>query len=120
MEHKQLLQEFEGYIDSVDSENKTFWATLHDVTNQQSYLEEMGEFDFSVFDSSDHVHIKEGYIFEWHIGDIIDENNIKIRSFSVFVFQKRNRKEQSIWKKKMVKVKKEARRMCRIIQKMSD
>jgi len=119
MEHKQILQEFEGYIDSVDIEKKTFFAILYDVTNPKSD-EEIGEFNFSVFDVSDHQNIKEGYLFDWIIGEIVDENNIPIRSFSELSFQKRTRKEQAAWRKKLVKARKEAKRMVKVIEKLFD
>lgn len=120
MEHKQILQEFEGCIESVDSENKTFWAKLFDVTQPRYDIDEMAEFDFSVFDVTDHQYIKEGYLFDWVIGEVVDEHNIPIRSFSELSFQKRTRKEQAAWRKKLVKCKKEATKMSLRIKKMCD
>lgn len=49
MENKQILQEFECCIDSIDLDKKTFWATLYDVTNPRYDIEEMAEFDFLCF-----------------------------------------------------------------------
>lgn len=120
MEHKQILQEFEGCIESVDRENKTFWAKLFDVTQPRYDIDEMAEFDFSVFEVSDHQYIKEGYLFDWVIGEIVDEHNIPIRSFSELSFQKRTRKEQAAWRKKLVKAKKEANRMVKVIENLFD
>lgn len=120
MEHKQILQEFEGYIDSVDLENKTFWAKLFDITQPRYDIEEMAEFDFSVFDVTDYPNIKEGYLFDWVIGEIVDEHNIPIRSFSELSFQKRTRKEQAACRKNLVKAKKEAKRMVKVIENLFD
>jgi hypothetical protein len=120
MEHKQILQEFEGCIDSVDIENKTFWAKLFDITQPRYDIEEMAEFDFSVFEVSDHQYIKEGSLFDWTIGEIVDEHNVVLRSFSDIALQKRNRKEQAAWRKKLVKCKKEATKMSLRIKKMCD
>lgn len=120
MEHKQVLQEFEGCIDSVDIENKTFWAKLFDVTQPRYDIEEMAEFDFSVFPVIDYPNIKEGYLFDWVIGEIVDEHNIPIRSFSELSFQKRTRKEQAAWRKRLVKAKKDANRMIRLIKNLPE
>lgn len=119
METKQIHQEFECYIDSIDFDKKTFWAVLYDVTNP-SYEEEIGEFDFSVFPVADQTHLQEGFLFDWTIGEIVDEHNIVLRSFSDISLQKRNRKEQAAWRKKMVKIKKEAKRMSARIQNLFD
>jgi hypothetical protein len=116
MESKQILQEFEGVIDSVDYDNRTFWATLYDSTNPQSDLEEIAEFEFAVFSSLDYTYILEGNIFNWIIGDIVDEHNITVRGFSELSFQKRTRKEQAIWQKRMVKLKKETKKIEKMIK----
>lgn len=120
METKKISQEFEGCIDSVDLEEKTFWATLFDVTKPRYDLEETAEFDFSVFNVNDYKYIKEGYLFDWVIGEIVDQHNIPIRSFSEFSFQKRTRKEQATGRKKLVKAKKEAKRMVKVIENLFD
>lgn len=120
METKQILQEFEGCIESVDLENKTFWAKLFDVTQPRYDIEEMAEFEFSVFDISDYKYIKEGYIFDWVIGEIIDKNKTVIRTFSELSFSKRTRKEQAAFRKQLVKAKKEAKRMVRVIENLFD
>lgn len=119
METKQIHQEFECYIDSIDFEKKTFWAVLYDVTNP-SYNEEIAEFDFSVFPDNYQTQLQEGFLFDWTIGEIVDEHNIVLRSFSDFALQKRNKKEQAAWRKKMVKIKKEAKRMSTRIQNLFD
>lgn len=116
MESKQILQKFEGVIDSVDYDNKTFWAKLYDSTNPQSDLEEMAEFEFSVFSTHDYNYILEGNVFDWIIGDIINDHNITIRAFSELSFQKRTRKEQAIWQKRMVKLKKETKKIEKMIK----
>lgn len=120
METKKTLQEFEGCIDSVDLEKKTFWATLFDVTKPRYDLEETAEFDFSVFHVNDYQYIKEGHIFDWLIGEIVDQHNNPIGSFSEFSFQKRTRKEQAAWRKDLIKAKKEAKRMVKVIENLFD
>lgn len=120
METKQIHQEFECCIDSIDFDKKTFWATLYDVTNPRYDIEEMAEFEFSIFPVADHHYLQEGSLFDWTIGEIVDEHNIVLRGFSDIALQKRNRKEQAAWRKKMVKIKKEAKQMSARIQRLFD
>lgn len=119
METKKLLQKFECYVDSVDADNKTFWAVLKDATNPD-FDDEMGEFDFSVFPIADHENIKEGYLFNWEIGEVLDDNNSVIRTFSDMAFLKMTRKEQAAWRKHLVKAKKEGRRLSEVIKNLFD
>lgn len=122
METKQIFQEFECYIDSIDHDAKTFWAMLYDLTDPsvQEGLEEMAEFEFSVFHPDDHKYILEGLLFNIEFGHFVDANNVKTREFSNFIVQKRNRKEQAAFKKQLVKAKKEAKRMTLLIERMFD
>jgi len=118
METKQILQKFECYIDSVDQEAKKFWAMLYDLTDPstQEGIDEMAEFEFSVFSSDDQKYILEGLLFNIEFGHFVNEDNVKIRDFANFIVQKRNRKEQAIFKKQLVKSKKEAKRISAILQ----
>jgi hypothetical protein len=60
------LQEWEGYVISVDPEQ--FTARLVDVTAGQRVDEEVAEFPLSDLSDDNRVLLKEGAIFRWVIG----------------------------------------------------
>ena len=67
----EILQVFEGYIDSIDDASGLATVILIDCTVKQDF-DEMAEIDFSTVNTnvSD---VKPGYLFEWRIGNQVDD-----------------------------------------------
>lgn len=68
---EQILQVFDGYIDSIDKETGLATVVLKDVT-VPSNPDEMAEIDFSTVTKNIEV-VQEGYMFTWQIGHALDD-----------------------------------------------
>jgi hypothetical protein len=87
----EILQVFEGYIDSIDVATGLATVILIDCTVKQDF-EEMAEIDFATVNSNVHD-VQPGYIFEWRMGNKLDEQGRVIGSFNEFEFKKYTEEE---------------------------
>lgn len=82
----EILQVFEGYIDSIDDATGLATVILSDCTVKQDF-EEMAEIDFSAVNTNVHE-VQPGYIFEWRIGNKLDDQGHITASINEFEFKK--------------------------------
>lgn len=82
--NKQVVQVFEGYIESIDKVTNISTVHLIDIT-EPSNPNELVEIDFNQVNKNIDL-VEEGYMFSWYIGNILDdEGNIK-NIFNEFKF----------------------------------
>lgn len=81
---EQILQVFEGFIESIDQVTGLSTVRLQDVT-VPSNPEERAEIDFSTVTKNIEV-VQEGYLFTWRIGHVLDDAGEPGEGFSEFVF----------------------------------
>lgn len=68
--HSRLvpLQTWEGFVESIDWDNGTFWARLNDLEPEANGDAEIAEFLISDVDPDARELIREGGVFRWIIG----------------------------------------------------
>lgn len=82
--NKQIVQVFNGYIESIDKTTNISTVHLIDIT-EPSNSDELAEIDFNQVNKNIDT-VEEGYMFSWYIGNILDdEGNIK-NIFNEFIF----------------------------------
>lgn len=82
--NKQVVQVFEGYIESIDKVTNISTVHLIDIT-EPSNPNELVEIDFNQVNKNIDS-VEEGYMFTWYIGNTLDdEGNIK-NIFNEFKF----------------------------------
>jgi len=62
------LQEWEGRVVDINSEEKIFTATLTDITARRKYEDEIAEFPISDVSDDDRHFLRRGAIFRWLVG----------------------------------------------------
>jgi uncharacterized protein YijF (DUF1287 family) len=83
---EEILQVFEGYIDSIDDATGLATVTLIDCTVQRDF-EEMAEIDFATVNTNLRD-VQPGNVFEWRIGNKLDDQGIVTGSINEFEFKK--------------------------------
>lgn len=80
----QIVQVFEGYIDSINPESGLATVILKDAT-EPSNPDECAEIDFSTV-TKNIENVQEGYMFTWRIGYNIDDVGKQGDTVSEFEF----------------------------------
>lgn len=82
----EILQVFEGYIDSIDDATGLATVILIDCTVKQDF-EEMAEIDFATVNTNVHD-VQPGHVFEWRIGHKLDDQGRITAPINEFEFKK--------------------------------
>lgn len=97
---ENILQTFEGYIESIDLDNKTCLIHLYDIT-EPSNPEEIAEVELSVFNTPT-KDIQPGFLFVWNISQVND------KTISKFEFLKYTEQELIDRNIELAKIKEDA------------
>jgi hypothetical protein len=105
------LQEWEGYVLTIDRPHKSFTARLLDLTVNDKAEKELAEFDISELSESDDKLLQEGAVFRWVIGNQITRGGQK-RRISQIIFRR-----MPAWTQREIdEARREAKELSRAIQ----
>lgn len=82
--NKQVVQVFEGYIESLDKTTNIGTVHLIDIT-EPTNQDELAEINFNQINKNIET-VEEGYMFTWYIGNILDEDGEIQNTFNEFEF----------------------------------
>lgn len=82
--NKQVVQVFEGYIESLDKTTNIGTVHLIDIT-EPTNPDELAEINFNQINKNIET-VEEGYMFTWYIGNILDEDGETQKTFNEFEF----------------------------------